>query len=636
MTSTSPYGAWPSPITPAMLAGGQVSYWGITADGDDLVWGEFRPSEAGRVALVQRTVDGPRDLLPDFSARTLAHEYGGVSFAMSAGKMVAASLGDQRIYRLDGDAPVPITPDPPTPRGWRYADTVFLGDDVIAVREDHTGDGEAVAAIVRVAADGSVEPEVLIQGHDFYAAPTPSPDGAQLAWIAWNHPNMPWDHTELWVADLTGDGVENARVLPTDGEAFVQPAWSPDGSLHVVTDRTGWWNIHRVEGDLLVNLCDAQREFGDPAWLFGFRTYGFLDDGTLVALSAEKGVWSLGTVTDGTFNDFGLPGRASFSGWMAIGDDRVWVAMGGPALPTSILEVTADGHVEVVATSTSVDVPPTAVSTPRAIEFPTSDDTTSHAFFYPPTSATHAGPEGSLPPLLVMSHGGPTSQTQASFNLGIQFWTTRGFAVADVNYRGSTGFGREYRNSLQGRWGDVDVVDCVRAAEYLAGEGLVDRDHMAIRGGSAGGYITLCAMTFHDTFAAGASYCGVADIQALMATTHKFESRYDESLIGPMPEAAQLAHDRSPIHFADRISAPLLVVQGAEDPIVTPDQAEVMVDAMRVNGVPHAYLLMEGEDHFLAKSETVVTTREAELSFYGQLFGFEPAGEISPVKIEGR
>lgn len=634
MPATAPYGAWNSPITPAMLAGGQISFWELTSDGVDAYWGEFRASESGRVALM-RCRDGRIDeIAPGFNARTLVHEYGGSSLAVDRGRIVASSFEDQRIYRLDGREPRPITPEPPGPRAWRYADTVFSGDRLITVREDHTAEGEARNELVLVDSEGAGQPVVLVTGHDFYASPRVSPDGSRLAWLAWDHPNMPWDQTQLWTADLHGDELSNARRLPSAGESFFQPEWSPDGVLHIVSDRSGWWNLYRVDGDSLEALHRADREFGEPAWLFGFRTYGFLPDGRVVAKAADDGLWSLVIIENGEARPIDLDDRKASSPFLAVAGGRIWTTMGGAAEPMALLSVDPAGSFEVVKRASLTGVDEGYISRPRPIVFPTSDDTVAHGFYYPPTNPDYEAPDGELPPLIVSSHGGPTSQTRAVFNLHVQFWTTRGFAVMDVNYRGSTGYGREYRNALQGRWGDADVVDCVNAARFLAAEGMVDPARLAIRGGSAGGYVTLCALTFHDVFTAGASYCGVADISALMETTHKFESRYDESLIGPMPEARRLAHDRSPIHFADRVSCPVLIIQGAQDPIVTPDQAEVFVDAMRSNNLPHSYLLIEGEDHFLGKAETIIATREAELSFYGQLFGFEPAGEIAPVRIE--
>lgn len=634
MSTTTPYGAWNSPITPVMLAGGQISFWGLTSDGVDVYWGEFRASESGRVALMRWQDGRAEEVAPGFNARTLAHEYGGSSVAVDRGRIVASSFEDQRIYRLDGHAPRPITPEPPGPRAWRFADTIFAGDRLVSVREDHTAEGEARNELVLVDSEGAGQPVVLVTGHDFYAAPRVSPDGTRLAWLAWDHPNMPWDHTQLWTADLRGDELSNARPISSVGESFFQPEWSPDGVLHIVSDRSGWWNLYRVEGDSLEALHPADREFGEPAWLFGFRTYGFLPDGRIAAKVADNGLWSLVVLEAGEARSIDLGDRTASSPFLAVAGGRIWTTMGGATEPLALLSVDPDGSFDVVKRASSTGVDEAFISRPSPIVFPTSDDTVAHGFYYPPTNPKYEAPDGELPPLIVSSHGGPTSQTQAVFNLHVQFWTTRGFAVMDVNYRGSTGYGREYRNALQGRWGDADVVDCVNAARFLAAEGTVDPARLAIRGGSAGGYVTLCALTFHDVFTAGASYCGVADISALMETTHKFESRYDESLIGPMPGARRLAYDRSPIHFADQVSCPVLIIQGAQDPIVTPDQAEVFVDAMRSSNLPHSYLLIEGEDHFLGKSETIVATREAELSFYGQLFGFEPAGEIAPVKIE--
>lgn len=617
-----------------MLAGSQISFWGLTSDESDVYWGEFRPGEAGRIAVMRWRDGVVHEVAPGFNARTLAHEYGGSSVAAGGGYLVASAFEDQRVYRLDGDQPIAITPAPPEPRAWRYADTIIVGDRMITVREDHTAETEARNELVMSDLSGAGEPIVIATGSDFYASPRMSPDGTRLAWIAWNHSNMPWDETELWTGDLVADGLENVVRMPTEGESFFQPEWSPSGGLHVVSDRSGWWNIYQVENEELIPVLAVDREFGEPAWLFGFRTYGFLPDGRIAAKVADEGLWSLIIIADGAAHPVDVGDRSASSPYLVVSGGRIWTTMGGPATPMSLLAVDPVGSFEVIARASEIELDPGDISRPVPTTYPTSDGAVAHGFYYPPTSTGHEAPDGERPPLIVFSHGGPTSQTQAVFNLQVQFWTTRGFAVMDVNYRGSTGFGREYRNALRGRWGDADVVDCVNAAKYLAAEGRVDPDRLAIRGGSAGGYVTLCALTFHDVFTAGASYCGVADISALMETTHKFESRYDESLIGPMPASRHLAYERSPINFADQVSCPALIVQGSEDPVVTPDQAEVFVEAMRANGLPYAYLLIEGEDHFLAKSETIIASRQAELSFYGQLFGFEPAGEIPPLRIE--
>lgn len=629
----TPYGAWTSPVSPAMLTRGQMSFFELTADGaGGVLWSEFRPAEQGRVAVMRWSDGSVAEVAPGFDARTLVHEYGGASVAAGGGKVLATRREDQRVYRIDLDVPVPITPEPPRPRAIRYADGVVAGGRMIAVQEDHTAGPEPANRLVSLALDGSGEPVVLDGAHDFVSSPRVSPDGDRLAWLAWDHPAMPWDRTELWVAHLGPDGATGARRIPPAGdEAMFQPVWSPRGDLHVVTDRTGWWNLYRVDGDDLLPVAPGAREMGLPAWQFGLSTVAFLDDGRPVTAVADRGLWSL--EVDGRPIDLGE--RQAFGGRIATAGGRVWAVFGGPAEPMSLLAVDPDtAEVEIVRRSTDERLEVGFVSRPVPIEYPTRDGATAHAFFYPPANEDHAAPDGELPPLIVMSHGGPTSQTHAAFNLGTQFWTTRGFAVVDVNYRGSTGFGRAYRDALRERWGEVDVADCVDAARHLAGAGTVDPGRLAIRGGSAGGYVTLCALVFHDTFAAGTSYCGVADIRALMSTTHKFESRYDTGLLGPLPDAEDRYHDRSPINFADRMSCPALIIQGSEDPIVTPDQAEVMVDALRANGLPHAYMVIEGEDHFLAKSSTVVATRNAELSFYGQLFGFEPAGEVPRLRIE--
>ena len=616
-----------------MLAQGQVWFFELTTDGDDVLWSEFRSAEAGRVAVMRWRDGHVSEMAPGFNARTLVHEYGGASVVAEDGAVYASRFGDQRMYRIDLSEPEPITPVPSKPGGLRYADGVLADGRIVAVCEDHSDPGEPTNGLVMFPVDGSEGIVRLVTGRDFVSTPRVGPDGRTLAWLAWDHPNMPWMETELWVAELEATEIRSPRkITGVPGESFFQPVWSPAGDLFVVADRSGWWNVYRVEGDALVAVAPTDREIGLPGWQFGIRTAAFLPDGRLVTAVADRGLWSI--EVEGRRLDLG--DRHAYGGLLAVAGGRIWTVLGAPSESLALLAIDPNsGEVEEVRRSSEVTIDARFVSHPTPVEFPTSDGVTAHAFYYPPTNPQYEAPAEELPPLVVWSHGGPTAQTQAALNLGIQFWTTRGFAVVDVNYRGSTGFGRAYRDALRERWGDADVVDCVNAARYLASRGLVDGARMAIRGASAGGYVTLCALVFHDVFAAGTSYAGVADIKGLMGTTHKLESRYDSSLIGPYPEAAQQYHDRSPINFADRVSCPVLIIQGSEDPIVTPDQAEVFVEAMRANGLPHAYLLIEGEDHFLAKADTIVEARSAELSFYAQIFGFKPAGEISRLAIAG-
>lgn len=623
-----------------MLTHAGIGLSEVTVEGDSVYWVESRPTEAGRSVVVRRRPDGAvEDVVPPgFNARTRAHEYGGGTFAVRNGVVIASSFEDQRVYRLDEADPHPITPKPELPAGDRYADFVFHDDLVIAIRERHRTDGEAVNQLVVFPADGSAPPRVIAGGRDFVSSPRVSPDGDRLAWLTWDHPRMPWDGTELWVADRAADGtLADARPVaggPT--ESIFQPEWSPTGILHFASDRTGWWNLYRMEADgVQTAVHTAEAEFGAPHWQFGYRTYGFLDDGSIAAVYRRDGRSFLARLEDGASEKVPMR-RDSIPSWLAVGSGRVWLVASAPTLAPAVVGIDPRGGEELVArTALTAEIDPRYVSHPEAVEFPTTGDEVAHAFFYPPTNPDYTGPQSALPPLVVWTHGGPTGAVSSGFNPGLQFWTSRGFAVVDVNYRGSVGYGRRYRNALRGRWGIIDTEDCIAAARYLADQGRVDGGRLAIRGGSAGGYTTLCALTFHDEFAAGTSYFGVSDLEGLAIGTHKFESRYLDSLVGPYPEAVAAYHERSPIHHTELLSRPMLILQGLDDKVVLPFQAEMIVEALARKGVPHAYLAFEGEGHGFRKAETIERAVEAELSFYGWVFGFTPAGEIRPIEIHG-
>ena len=562
-----------------------------------------------------------------FSARTTVHEYGGAPFAVRNGTVWFSNFDDQRVYRIDpGGGPEPVTPAPAARWAERYADLQVSPDGhrVAAVRERHLENGDVVNDVVVLAGDGRVE--VVAGGHDFYAAPRFAPTGS-LAWLSWDHPNMPWDGTELWL--------ERSAAPAAGGheESVSQPRWGPDGVLHWLSDASGWWNVHR-NGE---RLAPAEAELGGPDWAFGQSTYAPLPADLVVAAEVGPGLGELWLIDDGTPTTLPTP-YTSFSSVTACGDDAVVAIAASAREAPAVVRITVrgdmKGEIEVLRRSRESTVGPGYLSTPRAITFPTEGGLHAHALYYPPANRDFDGPPGELPPLVVMSHGGPTGATSSALNLTTQYFTSRGLAVVDVDYGGSTGYGREYRRRLDGQWGVVDMADCVNAARHLVDAGEVDGLRLAIRGGSAGGYTTLCALTFTDVFAVGASYYGVADLSSLATDTHKFESRYLDRLVGPWPEAESVYRARSPIHAADRLSSPLIVFQGTEDKVVPQEQAEVLVAALRDKGLPLAYLLFEGEQHGFRKAETVKRTVEAEVWFYGRILGFEPADAIEPVPVE--
>ena len=628
MPITAPYGSWKSPVTTDLIVSGAVGLGQIAIDGDDVYWVEMRPADGGRMVIVRRTSDGATTDVtpPPFSARTRVHEYGGGAFLVHEGTVYFSNFADQRLYRQEpGAEPQAITPDAPL----RYADGIFDAERgrIICVREDHTAAGEPVNAIVAVDALGERPQEVLFAGTDFCAAPRLSSDGKSLAWLAWNHPNMPWDGTALLLADFDADGrMEEAQeVAGGPEESVLQPLWSPDGDLLFVSDRNGWWNLFRWRSGAIQPILEMEAEFARPQWVFGAAAYGFLDNGRIACSYVERGVWNIGIIDSeaGTLTRLDLPYSEMGRGELrASGQGMVFVA-GAPDRPMSLMSLdVATGAMETLQQAHDLEVDSDYLSTPEPVEFETTGGRTAHAFFYPPRNTEYVAPGGEKPPLLVKSHGGPTGAASVALDLGIQFWTSRGIGVVDVNYGGSTGYGTEYRRRLNGTWGIVDVDDCVNAARFLAARGDADPERLAIDGGSAGGYTTLAALTFHDEFQAGASYYGVSDLEALAKETHKFESRYLDSLVGPYPERQDLYVERSPINHTDLLSCPLLLLQGLEDEIVPPNQAEMMFEAVKAKGLPTAYVPFEGEQHGFRRSENIKRALEAELYFYSRIFGF--------------
>jgi dipeptidyl aminopeptidase/acylaminoacyl peptidase len=636
---TGPFGSWRSPITPEMIATGIIGLDQIAVDGQDVYWIEARPREQGRHVIVRRGRDGTiADAIPSpYNARTRVHEYGGGAYAVRDGVVFFSHFADQRMYRKDPERPPrPITPD----ADLRFADAVIDAGRrrLICVREDHTtGAAEAVNTLVSLPMEAGDGGRILVSGNDFYSSPRLSPDGSRLAWLTWNHPDMPWDGTELWVGAFGSDGMiaRAERVAGGPAESIIQPEWTPGGALCFISDVTGWWNPYWIRDGHRVSLWEGENEFAGAQWTFGMSTYAVAGSSHL--LCAYKGQGG------GRFADLDPEARTLRPYELAYTNiwsvrwrgDTVLFGAASPAESPAIVELDpATGRFEVLRRSRAGTVDTGYVSAPEPIDVPTEHGRSAHAFFYAPQNRDYAGPAGERPPLIVRAHGGPTGATSSSLSLDVQYWTSRGFAYLDVNYGGSTGYGRAYRERLNGEWGVVDVDDCVNGARYLVDRGVVDGRRLAIHGSSAGGYTTLCALVFRDTFTAGASYYGISDLEVFRRDTHKFESRYDQHLIGPYPERRDVYWARSPIHFIDRLRTPLILFQGLEDKIVPPNQAEMMFEAARAKGIPVAYLAYPGEQHGFRRAENIKRTLEAELFFYSKVFKFTPADPVEAVEIE--
>jgi len=633
------YGSWPSKLSAKTLASSGHRFGHLTLADNKVYWLESLPEEGGRVVIFCGGLEQEAKVItPDgFSVRTRVHEYGGADFSVLGDKIIFSNDEDQRLYLQVGQSkPTAITPEPRFKHADRYADLAISDKAqwLICVRERHFEDANPLNVkndLVRVPLDGSEAVESLVSGADFYSYPRLSPNGKKLTWTSWNHPNMPWDQTSLWTADIDekGDITNVTSILDNENESIYQPAWCPDGELHFVSDRSGWWNIYSA-------ITPTDAEFGYPQWQFGTSSYAFIDANTLFAAFVQDGREHLCLVEPqkGHITPLDLP-YCSYQGGLYFHDQHLYfIASTETSAPAVIAWSLSSNEATVISKQEPATLDVDDISKAEAISFKTSDDRTSHAFFYQASSGEFEGLDNEKPPLIVMSHGGPTAATSAQFSSAIQYWTSRGFAVVDVNYGGSTGFGREYRDRLRGQWGVVDVDDCVNAANYLVDRGSVDGNRLAIRGGSAGGYTTYTALTNHSIFSAGVSRYGVADLTCLVKESHKFEVRYLDSIIGPWPEAEDVYFSRSPINHADKISCPVLLLQGDEDAVVPPAQSIAMADALNDNQIPHALIMLQGEQHGFRKSENICFALEAELNFYCKVFSINPADELPELTLK--
>lgn len=642
----SEYGTWHSPITAEMVSSSELRLGLTFVYNNRFYWSERRPSDKGRTAIVGSEIDGKTfDVTPaGTDVRNAVHEYGGGSAIITDDILYYSNFADHRIYRLDLDAasgkakgdPKAITKAGP----YRYADFCYdkKRNRLIVVKEDHSEPGlEPLNFLDVLPAEGEHESEMLLAGSDFFSSPRISPDGRLLAWITWNHPNMPWDESKLWTGNLGGDGsLSNMQcVAGGNGESVTQPEWGPDGTLYFVSDKSGWWNLHASYSGLVEPLVEMNAEFCTPPWVFGIANYAVLPNNNIICSYTQNGRWYLAEFDNNTrqLAPIDLPYH-DYSQLRAAGDYVIFLGGAPDRFPEIVALNVATKQTTVLKRSSDFNMDEGYLSKAIPIEFPTEKGLTAYAVFYPAKNKDFEAPADTMPPLIVHSHGGPTGACGTNLSLGMQYWTTRGFSVVDVNYGGSTGYGKAYRERLNDNWGIVDVDDCCNAAKFLAQSGKVDANKLAISGGSAGGYTTLCAIAFRKTFKAGASYYGVSDLEGLAKDTHKFESRYLDKLIGPYPAKKSLYEERSPALHADKISCPVIFFQGLEDKVVPPSQSECMVNAMKKKGLPVSYITFEGEQHGFRRAENIQKSLIGELTFYCRVFGINRDDLDNSLKID--
>ena len=632
-----PYGSWPSSITPELLSGQSITPSQICLDGTDVYWLENRPAQGGRLVIMRRNQAGAiSETTPEgFNVRNRVHEYGGGAYTVCNGIIYFVNFSDNCIYKqkLDG-IPQSIT----NPGKKRYADLLVdsLGKRLICVCEDHeNSSAEPVNTLIGISLETGGGVDILHTGYDFYASPALSSQGDKLAFIAWRHPYMPWDKSELLLLDMSKSGNQKAQVVcgGTKEEALFQPVWDDNGGLYFVSDRNGWWNLYYYSPEKgCACIYEMSADFGTPLWVFGLSCFDLNKDNSLICSYTKDGRWYLARLADGGLTSYDLP--YSDIGYVKTSSNNAYFIASGPQEAKCVVKLDiSSGDTEILKSFAAGDFDKAELSQAQVISYPTSNGQVAFGNFYAPTNVLYKASENELPPLIVKCHGGPTSQASTGLDLSIQFWTNRGYAVFDVNYRGSSGFGRAYRQSLNGQWGKYDLDDCISGAQYLADQKMVDRNRLIIRGGSAGGYTVLAALTFSRVFKAGASYYGIGNLEDLVSDTHKFESRYLDSLVGPYPETKQLYKERSPINFIEKLASPVIFFQGLEDKVVPPGQAEQMVEALDKKGLPVAYVTFPEEGHGFRQAPNIKRSLEAEFYFYSRIFSIPLTETVSPVEI---
>jgi len=612
----APYGTWKSPITAEEAAEGAVKILNVIVDGDDVYWNEVRPKNEGRYTIVK---NGEDVTPPDFSARSAVHEYGGGAFTVKEDTVVTSNFRDKKLYiKEPGKDLRPLT----TGKDTRFGDLHITQHGIVAVGETHKPDQEPENFLALIDIQTGTFKKIA-SGYDFYTSPAISPDGKKIAYICWKHPNMPWTDTELWIANIDemGNLINSVQVAGQDPETIFQPGWDKDGTLYFVTDRDEWWNLHRYVDGKIENMCKMEAEMGWPLWQLQRSKWTFLGEKLLFAC-VEKGFMHLGILdpATGKCEKIESPGVTYLQ--LRSGNGFVVFIEGFDNQSSRIVKMDNKTLARtVIKEPEGKTFNEGYISTPQHITYKSAGGREAYGYFYPPKNKDYKGKEGELPPLIVMIHGGPTSKTLPTFALQKQFWTSQGFAILDVDYGGSTGYGRTYRMALNGNWGIVDVEDCIFGAKHLAEQGLVDKDKLLIRGGSAGGYTTLAALTYEDTFKGGADYYGIADLEALAHDTHKFESHYNDTLLGPFNEKAHIWKERSPINHMDKFNSPLIIFQGTEDKIVPPNQSKMIYEALKKKGIKTELYLYEKEQHGFRKKKNIINSLNKEADFYREIMG---------------